>query len=199
MAPRKPLPPAPANVLRSAVLSDCERYRYQLAREWDDNGKTAVFVMLNPSTADAMTDDATTRRCIDFAQKWGCSDLLIVNLYAWRATHPADLWRADDPVGPENDLYLQAAAAIAKDTGGPIVAAWGAQARPDRIAAVLEVPGMDDLSALALTQSGQPHHPLRLPATLTPKPWIPPGTPVFPVTTRHIEPTALITEHTPVW
>ena len=34
-----------------AVYSDCERYRYTLTRVWDPAGQTALFVMLNPSTA----------------------------------------------------------------------------------------------------------------------------------------------------
>jgi hypothetical protein len=158
-------------VLRSAVLSDDERYRYLLTREWAEDGKTATFVMLNPSTADGMVDDPTIRRCIDFAQRWGCGDLMVVNLYAWRATKPAALWTADDPVGPENDAHIIAAAARARRTGGPLVGAWGANARPDRIAAVLALPGMDWLAALAVTKAGQPWHPLYLKANLTPQPW----------------------------
>ncbi|ARX81571.1 hypothetical protein SMD44_00969 [Streptomyces alboflavus] len=156
--------------LGSAILSDCERYRYLLGREWAV-GPTAVFVMLNPSTADALRDDPTIRRCLRYAQDWGCGALMVANLYAWRATEPADLWLADDPVGPENDAHLYAAAAIAAESGGPLVGAWGANARPDRIAAVLALPGMDRLTALAVTKAGQPKHPLYLKADLTPQPW----------------------------
>jgi hypothetical protein len=160
--------------LGSAVLSDCERYRYLLGREWAD-GPTAVFVMLNPSTADALTDDPTIRRCIGYAQAWGCGGLMVANLYAWRATDPDELWAADDPVGPENDAHLYAAAQVAADSGGPLVGAWGANAKADRIAAVLNLPGMDRLTALAVTKAGQPRHPLYLKADLTPQPWTPPA------------------------
>lgn len=115
----KPLPAKPREVRRSAVLSDCGQYRYLLAREWADTGESAVSVLLNPSTADATTDDATTARCIKYAQSWGCGALLIVNLYAWRATKPRDLATVDDPVGPENAAYLRVAAAVAEHTVGP--------------------------------------------------------------------------------
>lgn len=165
----------PERMVRTAVLSDDERYRYLLGREWAD-GPTAVVIMLNPSTADHQQDDPTIRRLTGengFARRWGCGALLAVNLYAWRATQPTDLWRADDPVGPENDAYLYAAADIAASTDGPIVAAWGTNARADRIAAVLELPGMDRLSALTLTKGGQPAHPLYLRSDLTPRPWSP--------------------------
>lgn len=170
-------PPSP-RPLGSAALSDCGRYRYLLGREWGD-GPTAVFVMLNPSTADGTHDDPTIRRLAGengFAHRWGCGALLVANLYAWRATDPAELWTADDPVGPENDAHLVAAATIAADTSGPLVGAWGANARPDRIAAVLALPGMDRLTALGVTKAGQPRHPLYLKADLTPQPWTAPET-----------------------
>lgn len=153
---------------RTARLSACGRYRYLLTREWAP-GPTATFVMLNPSTADAEHDDATIRRCLGFSRAWGCGGLAVVNLYALRSTDPAALWIADDPVGPANDRHLVDAAAC---TDGPLVAAWGANARPGRIAAVLALPGMDRLTALAVTKAGQPRHPLYLPGGLTPQPWI---------------------------
>lgn len=164
----------PPTTLGSAVLSDCGRYRYRLGREWAD-GPTAVFVMLNPSTADALRDDPTIRRCIGYAQRWGCGALMVANLYAWRATDPADLWTTEDSVGPENDAHLCAAVTIAAESGGPLVAAWGANARQDRIDAVLALPGMDRLAALAVTKSGQPRHPLYLKADLSPQPWTAPA------------------------
>ncbi|TLS45736.1 DUF1643 domain-containing protein [Streptomyces montanus] len=171
MASLKPLPSEAPEVRRSAVLSSCGRYRYLLVREWGDTGPTAVFALLNPSKADATRDDPTTRRCIKYAQNWGCSALLIVNLYAWRATQPHDLATADDPIGPENNTYIRAATAVAEHTGGPLVAGWGTHARPDRVTDVIALPGMHRLSTLALTQAGHPHHPIRLSLGLTPHPW----------------------------
>jgi hypothetical protein len=170
--------PEQGTVLKSAILSDCGLYRYLLAREWDTTLPMAVFIMLNPSTADDRTDDPTIRRLAGptgFARMWGCGSVMVANLYAWRATDPTDLWKAEDPVGPENDGHLYAAAKLAADTGGPLVAAWGAQARQDRIDAVLALPGMDRLTALDVTKSGQPRHPLYLKGTLTPQPWTPPA------------------------
>lgn len=74
----------------SAVFSECGNYRYALIRDGWLGGEGAVlFVMLNPSTADATSNDPTTRRCIGFAQRWGFASLAIANLYAYRATVPA--------------------------------------------------------------------------------------------------------------
>lgn len=153
---------------RCAVLSACGRYRYTLHRRWGV-GEAVLWVMLNPSTADAERDDATIRRITGYAQAWGYGALSVVNLYAYRATRPREMFAAPDPVGPDNDLHITRAAA----EHGRIVAAWGAHARPERIAAALTLPGMHRLGALALTATGQPRHPLYLPAGLFPRPWAP--------------------------
>lgn len=161
-----------ATAASGAVLSDDGRYRYELTRTWGAEPQ-ATFVMLNPSTADADVDDPTIRRCIGFAKSWGCGGLVVVNLYALRATDPADLWRADDPVGPDNDAHLALALYLAARSSGPVVAAWGAHARPDRVelfadvAASLGVP----LLALKVTKAGAPGHPLYLRADAEPLPW----------------------------
>lgn len=151
---------------RRAVFSDDRVYRYRLSRTWAD-GSRATFIMLNPSTADETVDDPTIRRCIGFAKSWGLGGLDAVNLYALRATNPADLWTVDDPVGPENDHYLTEAAA----GGGALVAAWGAHPKRDRVQEVLAIPGFERLTCLRPTKRGHPSHPLYLPSNLTPVPW----------------------------
>ena len=143
-----------------AVLSGCGRYRYRLTRTWDPCRPRATFIMLNPSTADAADDDPTIRRCTSYARSWGLGGLTVVNLYAYRATDPADLWKVEDPVGPDNDDHLRAVLTTATAVGAPVVAAWGANARCDRVAAVMGFAGA--VTALGLTKSGQPRHPLYL-------------------------------------
>ena len=146
----------------AAVLSADRRYRYLLARRVGFEEAVCTFIMLNPSTADAETDDPTIRRCIDFAQRWDCGRLLVVNLFAYRTTSPAALYAAADPVGPENDAYLRQAAAQA----GLLVAAWGAHGslgnRGHAVRALLDAGGYT-VHHLGLTADGQPRHPLYLP------------------------------------
>jgi hypothetical protein len=146
---------------RTVEFSDCGRYRYRLTREWDDTRPPATFVMLNPSTADADRDDPTVRKCVRYAQRWDCGSLVVVNLYAYRATNPNDL-PADEPtrIGPAGDGWLTQAALDALESGGPLVAAWGARATEQRVADVLTLPGMDRLQCLAVTSAGMPRHPL---------------------------------------
>ncbi len=139
----------------SAVISECTKYRYWLER--DKGANPLVFVMLNPSTADAELDDPTIRRCRRFAVDNGYTGIVVVNLYAYRATKPTDLFLADDPVGKENDRFISAAALI-----GDICCAWGANADPVRAGQVVSLIGAAGGKSLCLgiTTNGSPRHPL---------------------------------------
>lgn len=156
----------------SAIISECGQYRYLLQQpsEVDHPDRaTALFVMLNPSTADAELDDPTIRRCRGFARDWGCAGLNVANLYAYRATKPADLWTAAHPEGPLNDYYLASLARDHKD----FVCAWGANARPERVYAVSEILKASGarLWCLGTTKSGAPRHPLYVRADQPLIPW----------------------------
>lgn len=162
-------------IRRSATLSPNGRYRYNLNRMWEGSGYRAVFVMLNPSTADDRIDDPTIRRCMGFARAWDYSWITVLNLYAWRATDPKELWKADRPVGEGkiNDAFLRTAALECAITGEPLIAAWGVNAKPDRVADAQEIvrtAGME-FTCLGVTKDGHPRHPLYLPRAATPTPW----------------------------
>lgn len=157
---------------RAAQFSACRNYRYALWRGWAERveppqaGAYAMFVGLNPSTADETLDDPTIRRCVGFAQDWGYQGLCMVNLFAWRATQPADMLAQNDPVGPENDAVLLELAANA----GIVVAAWGVHGtHVSRDEAVKRL--LPRLHYLLLTKAGHPGHPLYLPSSLKPMPY----------------------------
>jgi hypothetical protein len=150
---------------RETILSPCRTYRYALWREWIGGEGYAMFVGLNPSTADETQDDPTIRRCIAFAKAWGYGGLCMTNLFAYRATKPKDMKAAADPVGQDNDAHLLTLAAEA----GVIVAAWGANGTyRGRDIAVREL--LPSLHCLQLTKDGHPGHPLYLLKTLVPIP-----------------------------
>jgi len=92
---------------KSAIISSCGKYRYELWRVWDDSKPLVLFICLNPSTADHEKEDNTSRVCINYAQRWGYGGLVMANLFAYRSTEPAKLFEKDDPIGPENDFYLR--------------------------------------------------------------------------------------------
>jgi hypothetical protein len=153
---------------RDATLSKCGKYRYRLTRRWGD-GAVATFIMLNPSTADALVDDATIRKCMGFARRWGMSGLMVGNLFAYRATNPRDMRRAPDPVGPDNERHLHEMCheAGASGNGGLVVCAWGANGsymqQDQTFLGWCEGLWIIRPKALRLTSKGMPEHPLYVP------------------------------------
>ena len=149
-----------------ATLSPCRTYRYDLWRTWIGGNGYAMFVGLNPSTADETQDDPTIRRCIAFAKSWGYAGLCMTNLFAFRATNPGDMKRAADPIGPQNDYVLKERASRA----GIVIAAWGRHGtHKDRAWWVRMM--LPQLHYLRLTKDGHPGHPLYLPKELVPVEW----------------------------
>jgi hypothetical protein len=119
--------------------------------------------MLNPSTADAYTNDATIRRCIGFAQAWGYGSLEVVNLFALMATRPQQLQQVCDPIGVDCDRHLL----VAVSRAAGIVIAWGNWGRlHQRDRSVLDLLAAQtspaSLYCLGTNQGGQPRHPLYL-------------------------------------
>ena len=149
----------------SAEISECGLYRYKLVRQipqpirWV---RPCLFIMLNPSTADAELDDPTIRRCISFAKREGCTRLTVVNLFALRATDPKALRKAEDPEGPLNDGYLLEEIETHQNIG-LTVAAWGADPFARRKAEWLRNQ-IRPIQCLGFTRSGAPRHPLYLKA-----------------------------------
>ncbi len=153
-----------------AEISDCERYRYSLWRKWDDC-KPLVFIMLNPSTADATHDDPTINRCMTRARRDGYGGVLVVNLFALRATDPLELKRSTKGfVDPLNTEAILCAAKIA----GCILCAWGnhgSHLGASRSVTRLLTRRGYDLYALRVSKTQEPAHPLYLPSALEPRVW----------------------------
>lgn len=153
-----------------ASFSPCRRWRYLLWRRWDAAKPVANFIMLNPSTADEVKLDPTCSRARDYADRWGYGALVVTNVFAWRATDPAEMKAAADPVGPGNDRAIVRAAMEA----ALVVCAWGNHAlhleRSARVRALLSEAGVA-LHALKVNSGGEPAHPLYLPGNLLPAGW----------------------------
>lgn len=152
-------------MLFDVVFSECRNYRYTLWRPPLDNARVhqdapAVFVMLNPSTADEVQDDPTVRRCRGYSKDWGHNGTVVLNLYAYRSTDPNALKVVDDPVGPRNDDWLR----IVAERYKRIVCAWGAHASTERVkqfASIAQSCGAE-LLCLGQNKDGSPKHPLYL-------------------------------------
>lgn len=151
-------------IIKDAILSNDGVYRYNLIREWDAINPSMLFVMLNPSTADAVEDDPTIRRCMGFARREDCGMIEVVNLFAYRATDPKELKKTDTPlVGVDNDEIIQ----LAAEESDIIVCAWGTNGtlngRNKEVISLLQSVGKP-IMCLGKTKDGHPKHPLYLPA-----------------------------------
>lgn len=157
---------------RSAILSKCETYRYSLTRTWDPSKPRVTVIGLNPSTADGTKDDNTIRKCIGFAKNWDFGELVMVNLFAFRATNPADMMKATDPIGPENDEYL----ALVCDSSKTVIVAWGNHGkhlnREKEVIEMLTKGYKLELMCLGKTMQGTPRHPLYVPYSVKLSPFV---------------------------
>lgn len=150
----------------TAVISNCSQYRYFLSRRINSSLRIVTFIGLNPSTADETRDDPTIRRCVNFAKEWGAGALWMVNLFAFRATKPAVLLGIADPIGSDNDVWLERAIS----SSDVVVAAWGNEGRLLGRAEVVSRRYAGRLLALSITKSGMPGHPLYIRADTKPVP-----------------------------
>ena len=170
-----PYPPA----RNGAVISPCGRYRHILHRVTNrdlfDVGAAdhITWVMLNPSTADADSDDPTMRRVIDFTRRLGGDSLTVVNLFDWRAADPAELLTAPSLRSDAWAQYTFPAIGAASR----VMLAWGAVHRSLRshaaafVERLSEDPDRHRFLCLGRTAEGHPRHPLYLPADSKPLPW----------------------------
>jgi hypothetical protein len=155
-------------MIKSAIFSPCRTYRYTLERIWWPMDKHVVaFLGLNPSIADEIQDDPTVRRCLGYAKSWGYGRMMMLNIFAFRATDPRVMKTSSDPVGPENDTFLLNSA----KRSTLVVCAWGNdgayRGRSRQVVEMLLEAGVE-LMCLRLTKQGEPGHPLYLPKNLQP-------------------------------
>ena len=173
------LPALPDNLndvpMPGAVLSPNREYRHLLTRdlltpfermERQDGMRggaddwTLLFIMLNPSTADATVDDNTIRRCMDFGRRWGYTRMWVCNLSPFRATDPQDLKRhGPDPLDViDANLQLVGRAVAAADR---VVVAWGAHGNHNNRATEMRwLLKKTPTWCLGVTERGEPRHPL---------------------------------------
>jgi hypothetical protein len=147
-------------MIGTADFSPCGRYRYGLTRRWAE-GDAVLWIMLNPSTADANVLDPTIRRCVAFSQAWGFGALEVANLFALRSPYPDALYESEQPVGVRNDHAIGAATSRCR----LIVAAWGVhgalRGRGRDVGRML-VEYCSAPVCLGTTKDGHPRHPLYL-------------------------------------
>lgn len=156
-------------MITGAYISDCGLFRYSLWRIWDMTGELPriLWVMLNPSWADASTNDRTVLAIMDFSKRWGFGGLEIVNLYAYRTESPAKLKAEGFPIGPQNDWYIK----NITDRCSTVVAAWGGNAQPERADHVRRIVDKP-MHFLKINADGTPQHPLYVKRSTALQEWL---------------------------
>lgn len=158
---------------RAAIISQCGDYRFSLVREelplLTSKGMV-LFVLNNPSIADAEIDDRTCMKCWRYAQAWGYHRMVFVNTNPHRSTDPDSAIVPPENILQENDTHIRFAAHEAN----LIICAWGGDAYPDLAARALRVlKCQKPLHVLELSKHGIPKHPLYLKGSLLPNLWNP--------------------------
>ena len=152
-----------------ATFSPCRQYRYALWRTWEPDRAPCMFLMLNPSTADAIDNDPTVESCLRRSLKMGFGGLLVCNIFAYRSTDPEKLYEVEDPVGPENDRIILARARAA----GMVICGWGTHGalhgRGNEVLQLLREAGVKP-HALRINADGSPQHPLYVGYEIQPVP-----------------------------
>ena len=138
------------------------------------------FIMLNPSTADAETDDPTIRACGQFARRWGLGGFVVANLWPLRATDPADLKAAgvEERCGPVEADLAKIYSPIERYER--FIVAWGAQPVPGIGERIHEVKTFArsvgrKLYCLGRCADGSPRHPLYVKRSTRMKVWFDPA------------------------
>jgi hypothetical protein len=172
-----------------AGLSPCGHYRYWLSRFWDDDtlpieglrlvvdnsAKSgiqpyALWIGMNPSTAEADIDDPTIRKEMHFTRAMGLSGYIKCNVMDYRATYPMELQALGvKPCSDENHTTIAKMARHAE----VIIAAWGALNRPVKnfaTSVALMLSGYE-LLCMGTNKDGSPKHPLYLANTTEPQIW----------------------------
>lgn len=157
-------------------FSPCREYRYSLLHQWDElfDRKRALFICLNPSTADENQLDPTLTRIRSFCQRLCTNEFLMLNIFAYRATDPQDMMAVVDSVGPENDRHIEQAIEKAYELNGEqldVVCGWGNHGlHMNRQSACLELlakfrnlPNLR-ISCLGKNANDTPKHPLYIAA-----------------------------------
>lgn len=150
---------------RWAELSLCETWRYVLGRRWGpDQDNHLIFVMVNPSKADATIDDPTVRKCMGFARVYGYAGIRVLNLFSYRETYVEEVAKQPEARlnGPGTEKWWHATVTPSSH----VIVAWGSHAplKKQIQKRVIDIQHWlpKQTYCLGTNADGSPSHPLML-------------------------------------
>jgi hypothetical protein len=142
------------NSIAGACFSSCRKYRYVLWRKWDMSKPKAMFIGLNPSTANETESDNTIKRVVKIARNWGCGGIYMCNLFSIISSDPKILKTCPDPQMGNDGWLIYTSKKCER-----VVFAWGAfKEAKERCKEVIAM--FPDAYALEILKDGSPKHPL---------------------------------------
>ncbi len=155
-------------------ISKDRRRRYTLRRVWDPGKPSVVWILLNPSTADAKKDDATIRKIVGFSDRWGYGSITVINLFSVRSTFPSEIPGLLEDHNESAMSFSRKEISILRNSSTAaetVVVAWGNGSKASalvkaRSEIVLDILGAcvpaERIKCLGKTAAGNPRHPVRL-------------------------------------
>lgn len=140
------------NILR--IVSPCQKYQYLSVFDSGTANKPMGVLGLNPSLI-KNGKNSTVSILMDIALREGFDSIVITNLYGYITPSPKDLKSVDDPIGNENDRWIE----NMKNACSKILCIWGNNAEKKRVEQIL--PSIKKKAyTIGFTKSGQPRHVL---------------------------------------
>ncbi|WP_162050792.1 DUF1643 domain-containing protein [Fluviibacter phosphoraccumulans] len=144
----------------SFVYSLDKTRRYAYALTWDINRPHVLWVMLNPGTGET---EGRRRNTFERCKKWsferGYGGLLFGNVFSLRSKSAKDLLRLQPSEDDLNSAALSLLSNLASDT----IVAWGNHGAKSHLPELLREL-LPNAQCFGFTQTGQPRHPLYVPA-----------------------------------
>lgn len=137
------------------VTSKCQNYQYFRLYAINEEAKNPLGIVgLNPSVI-KNGKNSTVSILSQIALREGYDSLVITNLYGYITPNPKDLKTIEDPIGSENDMWIQDMV----NTCDKVLCIWGNNADKERVNKIL--PTIKNKAyTIGLTKSGQPRHVL---------------------------------------
>lgn len=139
-----------------ADFSHNRKHRFSLWRIWDESMPLALFIGLNPSTANEAEADPTIRSVTRIARHNGYGGFYMMNCWSFVSSDP-DLLETNPMADEQNSILLSLIAGKCKD----VVFAWGnfkIVRQQGRDAELVEL--FPNALCLKQNKNGSPMHPL---------------------------------------
>jgi len=128
--------------------------RYRLWRIWEKKKPLLLYVLLNPSHADADTNDRTVAKLIEFSKNFGYGGFYLGNLHSYITPYPKQLEPYRLPNESINVFHIKEMVKKCEK----VVFGWGNAAEiPHWIKPIIDRP-----YCFGINHNGSPKHPLYL-------------------------------------